>query len=128
MKKFILAGLAVAVLSGCAGTPHRNEMIGTTVGAGIGAALGSMVGGGYGRVAAMAIGAVVGGAAGNIKGREQDVLQGTDGQPIGYPSQGYPVYGDPGTDAAYARGRADYLRAQQRRAEAEAYQRGRMGQ
>lgn len=114
--KLAIAILAVAVLSGCAGNPHRNEMAGAATGAVIGGALGSLIGGGSGRMIAIGAGAAIGGAIGAAQGRQYDQ------------NEGYQDYTrNAGEDAAYQRGVADRLRAEQHRREQEAYRRGRMG-
>jgi len=128
MKK-TLALIAVATLlatSGCATYQNRqHEAVHTVTGAAIGGALGSLVGGGSGQIIATAVGAVIGGLIGNENGRALD--EGEDLR-VGTQAPGY--YGleqNAGVDAAYARGRADRAREAQRRAEREAYHRGRRG-
>ena len=118
--KLAIAVLAVAILSGCAGTPHRNEAIGAATAAVIGGALGSLIGGGSGQMIAIGAGAAIGGAIGAAQGRDQD-------QREGYSDYTRSDSMNAGEESAYQRGVADRLRAEQRRRESEAYRRGRMG-
>jgi len=130
MKKLIAVAIVALILtSGCASQRYNrpHEAVHTVTGAAIGGAIGSLIGGGSGQIIATAVGAVIGGFIGNENGK---VLDGNgNGTVVGsqYPSY-YGLEQNAGTEAAYARGRADRVRAAQRQAEIDAYQRGRRGQ
>lgn len=71
-KILITLGLGSALLlTGC--NPTKQD-IGTLVGAGTGAFVGSQIGGGTGQLAAVAIGALLGGHLGGSVGRQMDEL------------------------------------------------------
>lgn len=91
--RLALAGLAAALLAGCAPAPDRNQQTGTVVGAVVGGLLGNQVGQGGGRAAATMLGVIAGGAIGNSIGQSMDVTdrmrtaQVLETQPTGAPSQ-----------------------------------------
>jgi len=65
--------LAVLTLSGCASYEGREkEALGTVVGVGVGALIGSQFGGGKGQIAAATLGALAGGYFGNVFGKSLD--------------------------------------------------------
>lgn len=74
MKKVILTGIVVGLLSGCAIDPNAgpNQVGGALVGAAVGAAAGSLVGSGSGNTAAIAAGALIGAGVGSNVGRHMD--------------------------------------------------------
>ncbi len=73
MKINYLLGLTLSLLllSGC--NPTKQD-VGTLVGAGTGAFVGSQIGGGTGQLAAVAIGALLGGYIGGSIGQQMDEL------------------------------------------------------
>ena len=72
MKKItVLVLLPLLILSGCAPMGEK-EGIGTFVGAGTGALLGSTIGSGEGRVVAVAIGTLAGAIVGSQVGKSMD--------------------------------------------------------
>jgi uncharacterized protein YcfJ len=62
--KLVVPIVAMIAVSGCSVTKLDN-IEGTAIGAGVGAAAGTLIGAGTGQVAAVAAGAVIGGVAGN---------------------------------------------------------------
>jgi len=73
MKKLmILALLPMLVLSGCA-TMGEKEGVGTVLGAGTGALLGSTIGDGDGQLVAVAVGTLAGAIVGSQVGRSMDI-------------------------------------------------------
>lgn len=71
-KLMILALLPMLVLSGCA-TMGEKEGVGTVIGAGTGALLGSTIGDGDGQLVAVAIGTLAGAVVGSQVGRSMDI-------------------------------------------------------
>ncbi len=67
----ISLGMATLVLTGC--NPTKQD-VGTLIGAGTGAFVGSQIGDGTGQLAAVAIGALMGGYLGGDVGRQMDEL------------------------------------------------------
>ena len=70
-KILISLGLILLLISGCNAT---KQDVGTVVGAGTGAYVGSQVGGGTGQLAAVAIGALLGSYLGGSIGQQMDEL------------------------------------------------------
>jgi surface antigen len=75
MKKFfccvLLGALGILPLSGCQ-TPPTHQQLGTVIGSGTGALVGSQFGGGTGQLVATGVGAVLGGVIGSEVGSYMD--------------------------------------------------------
>jgi len=71
MKTLFIGGLGLLLLAGC--NPTKQD-VGTVVGAGTGAYVGSQIGDGTGQLAAVAIGTLVGAYLGGSIGRQMDEL------------------------------------------------------
>ena len=88
-KTLISLGLGLLLLAGC--NPTKQD-VGTLVGAGTGAFVGSQIGGGTGQLAAVAIGALAGAFLGGSVGRQMDELdryktqEALESRPTGYTS------------------------------------------
>jgi surface antigen len=76
IKSLVCVGLSVVMLSACTEQERANigtkEAVGTIIGAGTGAYLGSKVGGGSGRTVAIAMGTLLGAGLGNSIGTSLD--------------------------------------------------------
>lgn len=73
IKRIVSVLLAVGALAACADAQNRpNQTVGTLLGGGLGALLGSQVGGGKGQLAAVALGALGGAFLGSEVGRRLD--------------------------------------------------------
>lgn len=77
MKRFIVAiSIASLVSAGCSSLPGygggQKEAVGTVVGAGTGALIGSQIGGGKGKLAAVAVGTLAGALLGQQVGKSLD--------------------------------------------------------
>ena len=74
MKQMIKTGLCCLCVISLTACNATKQDIGTVVGAGSGALIGSQIGGGKGQLAAVAIGTLVGGYVGGNIGRNMDEL------------------------------------------------------
>lgn len=114
-----IAAAASVVLSGCGlATPQAT---GAALGGAAGALAGSLVGGGNGRIVGAGAGATLGATAGAAIG---GWLDGPDSPPS---KRAAPGAASAEEEAAFHRGRADYLQEQRALREQEAYRRGRLG-
>ncbi|MCP3679110.1 MAG: glycine zipper 2TM domain-containing protein [Gammaproteobacteria bacterium] len=91
-RYFLLGVLGILPLAGCE-TPPTHQQVGTVVGAGAGALIGSQFGSGSGQLAATGVGAVLGGVIGSQIGTYMDrtddlsMQQTLDSNPIGQPTE-----------------------------------------
>jgi len=92
---------SLLLLTGC--NPSKQD-IGTVVGAGSGAFIGSQIGGGTGQLAAVAIGALLGGYIGSSIGQDMDELDKYKTQQVleSSPTGSTVAWNNPDTDVDYS--------------------------
>ncbi len=92
---------SLLLLTGC--NPSKQD-IGTVVGAGSGAFIGSQIGGGTGQLAAVAIGALLGGYIGSSIGQDMDELDQYKTQQVleSSPTGSTVAWNNPDTDVDYS--------------------------
>lgn len=71
LKKLAVAAMTVVLLAGCEGSGQK-QTLGTILGAGTGALVGSQIGGGKGKLAAVAVGTLAGALIGSEIGKSLD--------------------------------------------------------
>lgn len=124
LRNLLIAGVAVVALSACNAT---NQQKGTLIGAGAGGLLGSQIGSGSGKLIATGAGVLLGAMTGSAVGESMDrpaqtvVIQQA---PAAGPASVCDQYTNEGARAACQRGAAKRAADEQRRLEAEAYNRG----
>jgi len=104
MRTKISIFLSIATLLLLTGCNPSKQDIGTVVGAGSGAFIGSQIGGGTGQLAAVAIGALLGGYIGGSIGQDMDELDKYKTQQVleSSPTGSTVAWNNPDTDVDYS--------------------------
>ncbi len=104
MRTKISIFLSIATLLLLTGCNPSKQDIGTVVGAGSGAFIGSQIGGGTGQLAAVAIGALLGGYIGSSIGQDMDELDKYKTQQVleSSPTGSTVAWNNPDTDVDYS--------------------------